>query len=208
MAEISSDPPSHSHSTPLLTSNPNPTIHVPAPPTSSRQPAMPTPSPNLNADSVSDANANLSDNTKSFMRWSIPSSLPSGPETGKSTWSLHPEEYDPDPAPLVDLSNADFGPSATTGLGVGGVAGDRSSFDTFGKGPSPRSNGLKDGEGLNEELDGGLPGRVLKFNKGKDMRSKTGPANHALKDYPHHFLLPLQLSTTLVLGYILDQRRF
>jgi hypothetical protein len=110
------------------------------------------------------------------MRWSTTSSLPSEPETGKSTWSFHPAEYDPD-VPLVDLSNPDFGPSTSTEAGVG-APGDRSSFDTFGRGTPPRSKDLKDEQALNEE--GGLPGRVLKFNK--DMRSKKGPINHALKD--------------------------
>lgn len=193
MAEISSD--HHSHSTPVpvasSTSNLNPMIQAPAPPTSFRQTTMPnptpTPNPDPNPNSECNENPNHSDNTKSFMRWSTPSSLPSGPETGKSTWSFHPEEYDPDPVPLVDLSNADFGVSAAPATRAemeAGVsdAGDKSSFDTFGKGPPPVLKGLKDGEGLNEELDGGLPGRVLKFNKGKDMRSKTGPVNHALNN--------------------------
>jgi len=122
------------------------------------------------------------------MRWSTTSSLPSEPETGKSTWSFHPEEYDPDPVPLVDLSKADFGPGTSTGVGTGtgteagvGGAGDRSSFNTFGRGTPPRSRGLKDGEALSEESGKvELPGRVLKFNK--DMRSKKGPINHTLKD--------------------------
>jgi hypothetical protein len=135
------------------------------------------PTPTSTSTSISDVKTNPGDNTKSFMRWSTTSSLPSEPETGKSTWSFHPAEYDPD-VPLVDLSNADFGPSTSTEAGVGG-AGDRSSFDTFGRGTPPRSKGLKDREALNEE--GGLPGRVLKFNK--DMRSKSkGPVNHGLKD--------------------------
>jgi len=144
----------------------------------------PTPSTNPNATFNPKTSANPGDNTKSFMRWSTTSSSPSEPETGKSTWSFHPEEYDPDPVPLVDLSNVDFEPSTSTGVGteagVGG-AGDRSSFDTFGRGTPPRSRGLKDGEALTEESGRvELPGRVLKFNK--DMRSKKGPVNHALKD--------------------------
>jgi hypothetical protein len=133
---------------------------------------MPTPTPTANLN----ANSNPGDNSKSFMRWSTTSSLPSEPETGGSTWSFHPAEYDPE-VPLVDLSNPDFGPSTSTEAGVGG-AGHRSSFDTFGRG-SPRDNSKKDREALDEQ--GALPGRVLKFNK--DMRSKSkGPVNHALKD--------------------------
>ena len=187
MAELSSDLNPHSRSNlPPSTSNINREVQPHAPPTSFRQPTMPThtptptPTTDPNANSNLNPRANPGDNTKSFMRWSTTSSLPSEPETGKSTWSFHP---DPDPVPLVELSNPDFGPSPSAGVGTGtevGVdgAGDRSSFDTFGRGTPPQSRSRKDGEALNEER--GLPGRVLKFNK--DMRSKKGLINHALKD--------------------------
>jgi len=144
---------------------------------------MPTTTATTNPSAIPSPNPNPNDNTKSFMRWSTTSSLPSEPENGKSTWSFHPDQQDQDPVPLVELSNPDFGPSPGTGVGTGtevgvGGAGDRSSFDTFGRGTPPQSKSRKDGEAFNEE--GGLPGRVLKFNK--DLRSKKGPINHALKD--------------------------
>jgi len=133
---------------------------VQAPPTSFRQPLNPAPPTATSA-------ATTNDPSTSFMRWSTASSLPlsSEPETGKSTWSFHPSEYDPDPVPLAQIRNTDFA------IGVGERLS-KSSFDTFGRGEGSPKGVERAGGDQVVGVENGLPGTVVKFER--DVRAQSG----------------------------------